>query len=35
MVKNGAEAVYLATGMVVGYPPCPYIDTFKAFSFLI
>jgi predicted metal-binding protein len=31
MVKNGAEAVHLATGMVVGYPPCPYIDTFKAF----
>jgi hypothetical protein len=21
----------LATGLVVGYPPCPYIDTFKAF----
>ena len=21
----------LATGMVVGYPPCPYIETFKAF----
>ena len=31
MVKNGAEAIHLATGMVVGYPPCPYIDSFKAF----
>lgn len=27
--KNGAEAIHFATGMVVGYPPCPYIDTFK------
>ena len=31
MVKNGAEVVHLATGMVVGYPPCPHIATFKAF----
>jgi predicted metal-binding protein len=31
MVKNGAEIFHLATGMVVGYPPCPHIDTFKAF----
>lgn len=31
MVKNGAEVVHLATGLVVGYPPCPYIDTFKDF----
>jgi predicted metal-binding protein len=31
MVKNGAEVIHLATGMVVGYPPCPHIDTFKAF----
>ena len=31
MVKNGAEVIHLATGMVVGYPPCPYIDSFKAF----
>ena len=31
MVKNGAQAIHLATGLVVGYPPCPYIDTFKAF----
>jgi predicted metal-binding protein len=29
MVKNGAEVIHLATGLVVGYPPCPYIDTFK------
>jgi predicted metal-binding protein len=31
MVKNGAEVIHLATGLVVGYPPCPYIDTFKTF----
>jgi len=30
MVKNGAQVIHLATGMLVGYPPCPYIDTFKA-----
>ncbi len=31
MVKNGAQVVHLATGMLVGYPPCPNIQTFKAF----
>ncbi len=31
MVKNGAEVVHLATGLVVGYPPCPNIGTFKRF----
>ena len=31
MVKNGAQAIHLATGFVVGYPPCPYIDQFVAF----
>jgi len=31
MVNNGAEAIHLATGFVVGYPPCPYIDYFKEF----
>ena len=31
MVKNGAEAIHLATGLVVGYPPCPYIATFNTF----
>lgn len=31
MVKNGATVIHLATGMVVGYPPCPHIDTFKNF----
>jgi predicted metal-binding protein len=29
--KNGAEVIHLATGLVVGYPPCPYIDHFKSF----
>jgi predicted metal-binding protein len=32
MKKNGADIVHLATGMVVGYPPCPYIDHFKKFA---
>jgi len=31
MVKNGAEVIHLATGLVVGYPPCPYIRHFKQF----
>jgi predicted metal-binding protein len=31
MVKNGANVIHLATGLVVGYPPCPYIETFRAF----
>lgn len=31
MVKNGATVIHLATGLLVGYPPCPHIDTFKAF----
>ncbi|MGM0668372.1 MAG: CGGC domain-containing protein [Gemmatimonadota bacterium] len=31
MLKNGAEAIHLATGMVVGYPPCPYVDYFVEF----
>jgi hypothetical protein len=31
MVKNGAQVIHLATGMIVGYPPCPYIQTFKAY----
>jgi predicted metal-binding protein len=31
MVKNGAQVIHLATGFIVGYPPCPYIHTFKSF----
>ena len=31
MLKNGAEVVHLATGFLVGYPPCPYIETFTSF----
>lgn len=31
MIKNGAEAIHLATGLVVGYPPCPYLDYFVEF----
>jgi predicted metal-binding protein len=29
--KNGAEVIHFATGTVVGYPPCPYINHFKEF----
>lgn len=31
MKKNGAEVIHLATGFVVGYPPCPYTIYFKNF----
>ncbi len=31
MIKNGAEVIHLATGFVVGYPPCPSIEKFKEF----
>jgi len=31
MARNGAEVVHLATGLVVGYPPCPHIRQFKEY----
>jgi predicted metal-binding protein len=31
MIKNGVDVIHLATGMVVGYPPCHRIDHFKRF----
>ena len=31
MKKNGAQVIHLATGLVVGYPPCPRINYFKKF----
>jgi predicted metal-binding protein len=31
MVKNGATVIHLATGLLVGYPPCPHLDTFTRF----
>ena len=30
-LKNGCDVVHLATGLVVGYPPCPSIAQFKQF----
>lgn len=30
-LKNGCDVIHLATGLVVGYPPCPYINQFKEF----
>jgi predicted metal-binding protein len=29
MKKNGAQVVHLATGFLVGYPPCPHLDHFR------
>jgi predicted metal-binding protein len=29
MRKNGAQVIHLATGLIVGYPPCPRIKHFK------
>ena len=31
MIRNGAEVIHLATGMVVGYPPCPHLAYFQQF----
>ena len=31
MIKNGAQIIHLATGLIVGYPPCPYITVFRDF----
>jgi len=31
MKGNGAEVIHLATGLIVGYPPCPHITYFKDF----
>lgn len=31
MVKNGVQVIHLATGLLVGYPPCPYFLTFSEF----
>jgi predicted metal-binding protein len=28
MKRNGAEVVHLATGFLVGYPPCPFLEQF-------
>lgn len=31
MKKNGVEIIHLATGLVVGYPPCPRLADFVSF----
>jgi predicted metal-binding protein len=31
MKKNGAEVIHFATGLVVGYPPCPSLRYFRDF----
>lgn len=30
-LKHGCDVVHLATGMVVGYPPCPNLERFRTF----
>jgi predicted metal-binding protein len=31
MKKNGAQVIHLATGLIVGYPPCPWLQEFCEF----
>lgn len=31
MKKNGAQVIHLATGLIVGYPPCPHLRRFKEY----
>ena len=31
MKTNGAEIIHLATGLIVGFPPCPYLNYFQDF----
>lgn len=31
MKKNGATHIHFATGFIVGYPPCPYMEYFEKF----
>ena len=31
MKKNGVTHVHFATGLLVGYPPCPYMEHFEKF----
>lgn len=31
MKANGATVIHLATGLIVGYPPCPYLTYFHSF----
>ena len=31
MIKNGVQKIHFATGMIVGYPPCPRIQYFHDF----
>jgi hypothetical protein len=31
MIKNGVTHIHFATGFLIGYPPCPYMEDFKKF----
>ena len=31
MLKNQADVIHFATGLIVGYPPCPYLEYFADF----
>jgi predicted metal-binding protein len=30
MKRNGVDVIHLATGLLVGYPPCPHLDDLEA-----
>jgi predicted metal-binding protein len=32
MKKNGVTHIHFATGFLVGYPPCPYMEYFEKFN---
>ena len=32
MKKHGAQAIHFASGVLAGYPPCPYLDTLVALA---
>ena len=31
MIKNGVQVIHFATGLIVGYPPCPHLTYFYDF----
>ena len=31
MLKNQVDVIHFATGLIVGYPPCPYLEYFSDF----
>jgi len=31
MKNSGVQVIHLATGLIVGYPPCPHVESFRNF----